>query len=216
MSARQQGFTLLEALVAMAIFSFIGVAAYNLLASTGRLKESGDAGYAALSGMQLAMRQIEEDVSQFTPRSVAGKGREGSDALDAAPEDAVVEFTRAGWRNPLGLPRSGLQRVAWAVDEDGRLLRRYRRVIDDTDPDELLERVYVSEVTSLELRYLDDKGKWQESWPPETTVASAPPEAGEGGSVTAAGIPPEPVPVAIDVRIEHARLGELNRVIPLH
>jgi type II secretion system protein J len=91
----------------MAIFSFIGVAAYTLLASTGRLKESGDAGYAALAGMQLALRQLEEDFSQFSPRPVSSGGRENSPALDAEPEDAVVEFTRAGWRNPLGMPRSG-------------------------------------------------------------------------------------------------------------
>ena len=211
MSKRESGFTLLEALVAMAIFSFIGVAAYTLLASTGRLKESGDAGYAALAGMQLAMRQLEEDFSQFSPRPVSSGGRENSPALDAEPEDAVVEFTRAGWRNPLGMPRSGLQRVAWAVDDEGNLLRRYRREIDDTDPDALMERVYASNVESLELRYLDDKGKWTKSWPPE----SGPGVAARAGDTVGVAEADETVPVAVEVRVAHVRLGELNRVIPL-
>lgn len=193
----------------MAIFSFIGVAAYTLLASTGRLKESGDTGYATLSGMQLALRQMEEDFSQFAPRPVGSGGEAQDPALDDGPDDAVVALTRAGWRNPLGVARSGLQRVFWAVDDEGNLVRRYRRDLDDSDPDGLIERIYVPGVDSLELRYLDDKGKWQEEWPPEASVTatpSAPPGAAK---------PPEPVPMAIEVRIAQVRLGELSRVIPL-
>lgn len=211
MSRRPSGFTLLEALVAMAIFSFIGVAAYTLLSSTARLKENGDAGYEALAGLQLALRQVDEDFSQFAVRPVASGSRELNPALDAEPEDAVVEFTRAGWRNPLGLARSGLQRVSWVLDEDGKLLRRYRRAIDDNDPDETVERVYLSKIDSFELRYLDDKDKWHDSWPPESGVTARPPEpAGESAIKQA-----EPVPVAVEVRLSHATLGDVNRVIPL-
>lgn len=213
MTGRQHGFTLLEALVAMAIFSFIGVASYNLLASTGRLKESGDRGYSTLSGLQLAMRQFEEDVAQFAQRPVAAGGSEPEAALDAAPQDAVVAMTRAGWRNPLSLPRSGLQRVEWVLDEDGRLLRRYRRDIDDNDPEERVERVYLDGVDAFEVRYLDDKGKWLEDWPPESSPATQSP-----GSVPGSGAavrPPEPVPLAVEVKISQARIGEVNRVIPV-
>lgn len=211
MNRRPSGFTLLEALVAMAIFSFIGVAAYTLLASTARLKESGDAGYEALTGLQLALRQVDEDFSQFAARPVASGGREASPALDPEPEDAVVELTRAGWRNPLGLARSGLQRVSWVLDEDGNLSRRYRRAIDDNDPDETVERIYLSNIESFELRYLDDKGKWLDRWPPESTVTARPPEAAGEASAKQ----PEPVPFAVEVRLAHATLGEVNRVIPL-
>jgi len=210
---RQRGFTLLEALVAMAIFSFIGVASYSLLASTGRLKESGDAGYRSLSGLQLAMRQIEEDVSQFAPRPVAAAGSEPDAAIDASPDDAVFALTRAGWRNPLSLPRSGLQRVEWVLDEDGRLLRRYRRDIDDNDPEERVEREYLDGVDAFELRYMDDNGKWLEDWSTEASAASQAPGSVPGTGATAR--PPAPVPVAVEVKISQARIGEVNRVIPL-
>lgn len=212
MKGCQRGFTLLEALVAMAIFSFIGVAAYTLLASTGRLKESGDAGYEALAGVQLALRQLDEDFSQFAPRAIGG-GSDDSPALDAAPEDAVVEFTRSGWRNPQGMPRSGLQRVAWALDDEGRLLRRYRRSIDDNDPEEQVERIYVSQVESFEIRYLDEKGKWFEEWPPESAVEARPQSSGATAPAGTAAI--EPVPIAVEVRLSQLRIGELSRVIPL-
>ena len=211
---RGRGFTLIEAMVAMAIFAFIGVAAYSLLSSTGRLKESGEVRFRALSGLQLAMRQLEEDFSQFVPRPVAGPGAKPAPALDASPEDAVVALTRAGWRNPLGAQRSGLQRVWWALDEDGRLLRRYRKDLDDLDPDETVERVFAEAVESFELRYMDEKGQWLEEWPPESspgTAASASPASPAGTDLGKE----QPVPAAVEVRMKQSQIGEVFRVIPL-
>ena len=208
---RGRGFTLIEAMVAMAIFAFIGVAAYTLLSSTGRLKESGELRFRVLSGLQLGMRQIEEDFSQFAARPVAGPGGKPVPALDASPVDAVVALTRAGWRNPLGAQRSGLQRVEWALDDDGRLLRRYRKSLDDLDPDETVERVFAEAVESVELRYMDEKGKWLDEWPPAVgpgTAAGAAPAGPETGRQ-------EPVPLAVEVRIKQAQIGEVFRVIPL-
>jgi general secretion pathway protein J len=214
---RGRGFTLIEAMVAMAIFAFIGVAAYSLLSSTGRLKESGEVRFRALSGLQLGMRQIDEDFSQFAARPVNGPGAKAAPALDASPEDAVVALTRAGWRNPLGVQRSGLQRVWWALDEDGRLLRRYRKDLDDLDPDETVERVFVEAVESFELRYMDEKGQWIEEWPPESgpgTAASAASAAPVSPAATDIG-KEVPVPVAVEVRIKQSQIGEVLRVIPL-
>jgi general secretion pathway protein J len=69
---RVRGFTLIEMLVALTIFSFIGVAAYQLLSSTGRLQESGETRFRALAGLQAALRLLDEDLTQFAPRTVAG------------------------------------------------------------------------------------------------------------------------------------------------
>ena len=199
-----RGFTLIEMLVALTIFSFIGVASYQLLSSTGRLQQSGEARFRAMSGLQAAVRLFDEDFAQFSPRAIPREGGEPEPALDAAPRDAQVEFTRAGWRNPLGLPRSGLQRVAWLLDDDGRLIRRYRKDIDNRDPHEVVERVLLDGVDKFALRYLDDKGNWQEQWPPEAQAEN-----------TDGKKPPESVPLAVEVRIVHRQIGEVSRVVPL-
>lgn len=206
------GFTLIEALVALSIFSFIGVAAYQLLSSTSRLRESGEARFGAVSGLQRAMRQLDEDFSQLAPRPIPTGREEQDPALDTGPADADIAFTRSGWRNPLGLPRAGLQRVAWILDEEDRLLRRYRLNLDDADPDETVERVYVEGVEEIAFRYLDEQGRWGDAWPPETS----PREAATG--TDAQGQPAgeedeEPLPVAVEVRIVHRQIGELRRVI---
>lgn len=214
-SARRRlgGFTLIEALVALSIFSFIGVAAYQLLSSTSRLRESGEARFGAVSGLQLAMRQLDEDFSQFAARPIpVGRG-EYDPALDPEPADADIAFTRAGWRNPLDQPRAGLQRVSWLRDEDGRLLRRYRLNLDDADPDETVERVYLEGVEEIAFRYLDEEGRWGDTWPPE----ESPRDAATGTDAQGKGDTEdeEPVPVAVEVRIKHQQIGEVLRVIPV-
>lgn len=207
-----RGFTLIEALVALSIFSFIGVAAYQLLSSTSRLRESGEARFRAVSGLQLALRQLDEDVSQLAPRPIPTGREEHDPALDPAPVDADIAFTRAGWRNPLGLARARLQRVEWVLDEEDRLLRRYRLNLDDADPDETVERMYVEGVEEFAFRYLDAEGRWGETWPPETSpreAATGTDAQGQSGEDEE----DEPLPVAVEVRIVHQQVGEVRRVI---
>lgn len=199
-----RGFTLVEALVALSVFSFIGVAAYQLLSSTGNLMNGGEARYRALGGLQVALRLLEEDVAQFARRDVALYGNERAPAFDAGDGEVALELTRAGWRNPLGEARSSLQRVSWLLDEEGRLVRRFRRTLDDMDPDERVERVLVEGVEEFSFRFLDDKGKWLDEWPPDSLPTAEPDKK-----------PVEPVPSAIEARIVHEQIGEVLRVLPL-
>lgn len=208
------GFTLIEALVALSIFSFIGVAAYQLLSSTSRLRESGETRFRAVSGLQLAMRQLDEDFSQFAARPIPTGRGEHDAALDTEPADAEIEFTRAGWRNPLGLPRASLQRVAWILDDENRLLRRYRLNLDDADPDETVERVYLESVEEIGFRYLDEKGRWGDAWPPEPSPGDAVTGTDASGQQKK-NEDEEPVPVAVEVRIVQQQIGEVLRVIPI-
>ena len=56
---RTSGFTLIEAQIALAIFSFLGVGAYQLLDSTATLMTGGEQRFAALSATQTALRLLE-------------------------------------------------------------------------------------------------------------------------------------------------------------
>jgi general secretion pathway protein J len=205
--SRNSGFTLIEAMIALSIFSFLGVAAYQLLSSTAALKEAGDKRFEVLSGLQSALRLLEEDLMQLSPRSVAGASADRLPALDGAPALGVLELTRSGLRNPLGLPRSRLQRVAWEVDDEGTLLRHTWFDVDARNDTEPLTRVVVADVESLSLRFRDAEGIWGETWPPRE-------------STTAPGVPDdetvaEPLPQAIEVHLMHKQIGELVRVIPV-
>lgn len=204
---RAAGFTLLEAMIAISIFSFIGAGAYQLLSSTGSLQERGAARYAALAGFQLAIRLLDDDLSQVQARPLGvTPDADAPPSLTSSPEQGAFEFTRNGWRNPLGEPRSRLQRVAWELDDDGNLLRRYWRDAAHESGDDGVARVLLGDIEELEVRYLDGTGKWSDAWPPDA-----------GGALPEGARRPlrEPLPDAVEVTVHHRVLGEVKRVVPL-
>ncbi len=195
------GFTLIEVLVSLAIFSFLGIGAYRLLDSTSTLMTGGEKRFAALGGTQTALHLLEEDFSQLSPRPVAAPDGKQWPALDAAPGEGIVAFTRSGWRNPLGAARSRLQRVSWEIDAEGHLLRRYRGSIDQPENKDSVVRTVTSDIDTLKLRFLDQRGNWLEQWPP--VPASPRPE-----DDTVALLPR-----AVEILLVHKHLGEVSRLV---
>ena len=166
---RQQGFTLLELLVAMAIFAIIG------LAATGGLNAVIDQSLAAknslteLNDLQRAMRFLTTDLYQLHPRIVRDElGRGDEPALLAnGQDDYLIRFSREGWRNPAGLPRSTIQRVQYRLEEE-TLIREQWPVLDRTLASEQTALELLEGVTELEFEFLDYSDQWQIQWPPVT------------------------------------------------
>ena len=144
---RAHGFTLLELLVAISIFSILGLGSYQLLQSVGdshaRVRDSINS-YIKLNQ---ALTTIQRDFNQFLPRPVRDEYGEPLLAITFEGEDYLVEFTRGGWPNPSGRPRSELQRVAYNIDYDEKVLTRYFWLVldraEDSEPvvQKLLEGV---------------------------------------------------------------------------
>jgi type II secretion system protein J len=82
----------------------------------------------------------------------------------------IIQVTRGGWTNPALLqvpPRSHLQSVAYYIDSDDRLLRRYWYHVDRFDSTSYRDRLMVNNVVGLTFRFLTASGEWTTSWPPE-------------------------------------------------
>ncbi|SQH74358.1 Type II secretion system protein GspJ [Shewanella benthica] len=125
------GFTLLEMLIAIAIFAMIGLAANTVLSTVIKNDEVTKEFSTKLKAMQQGFGALERDLGQMvarTPRLLeGGRGstvfQTGSDILDSESEALV--FFRLGWLNPDGiLPRGSIQSVAYVV-RDGALERWY-------------------------------------------------------------------------------------------
>ena len=184
-----KGFTLLELMVAMVIFSFMSIMAYSALANVFKSNEVISSQELKLKKLQRSMMFIERDLRQLVLRSRStGYGQSVSPALDYGLDtEGVIEFTRAGNSNPTGLVRSSLQRVRYIVD-DGKFSRLSWNIVDHIDA-EPVSMLLLENVDLLAFRFLDNKNNWQETW--SSTVQS---------------------PKAIELTIEHKNWGKIVRL----
>ncbi len=143
---KRRGFTLVELLVALFITTIIFSMGYSALSQALINRKQVDEQAARLSDVQQALRIMEQDFELLQPRPIRdllGSGYQsplvlnqnlsagasaparGASSGSAAQQGlAYISFTRGGWANPAGLPRSELQRVSYLV-RDGKLIRQH-------------------------------------------------------------------------------------------
>jgi len=158
-----QGFTLLELLVAMVIFSFMSIMAYTALANVFKSNEVISAQEEKLKKLQRSMMFIERDMRQLILRPKSSGYGSSSPAVDSGLDsEGIIEFTRAGNSNPTGLVRSSLQRVRYDV-QDKKLFRMSWNLVDHIDA-EPIAMFLLEDVESLSFKFLNNKNSWKENW----------------------------------------------------
>lgn len=200
-----QGFTLLEVMIAVAIFSLLAMGTYRMLSTVLKTDEVTRQHERDLRELSRAFASLDRDINQTLNRSVRDAyGDERATLLGelgASDGNAALEFSRNGWRNPLGGARAQVQRVRWRLAGE-KLERLYWNVLDQAVDSQPRVQKVLDGVQSLELRFLDDKGQWQEQWPP-TSGDLSPAEAKKR------------MPLAVEVKLEHRHYGKLSRLYRL-
>ncbi len=195
-----RGFTLLELLIALAIFGLLSVMSYSGLRSVldqhARTEEVAD----RLAELQTLYLVMQRDVEQVVPRAIRSEYGDESPALEGSE---ALQFTRGGWSNPLGRPRSNLQRVGYAFEDDA-LVRYSWQVLDRAQDSLPLQLPLTKAVSNMSVRYLSPGGEWHSSWPTE--------DIGSTGQDS----PDNPLlarevrlPKALEITLEHDHFGEL-------
>lgn len=193
MTTPQRGFTLLELLIALAIFAVLGVAAYAGLDAVLGAKDRIEAKSDQLGRLQMLFVLMGRDIEQAADRGV--RDNFGDPLPPMFGNDTALEFTRAGWRNPAGLTRSELQRVSYGLNDE-TLTRASWGVLDRAQDSEPRRTRLLENVSTLEIRYLDGAGEWRSEWP----------AAGGAGTQL-----PRAVEVTLDVK-EWGRITRMFRV----
>lgn len=198
---RARGFSLLELVVAVAVFAVVAAAAYGSLAAIARTRGALAAQQDRFAQVQRALSVLADDLRQSVGRGV--RGNDGKPLPALAGSAQALEFTRVGFANPLAEARSNLQRVAFAFDAGG--LREGRYAVLDRAPNSAPSwRDLLPRAGQFRLRYLGCDRVWREAWPPGETLPCQP-----GIDANAQ------LPRAVEFRIAPPELGEIRRIVEL-
>ncbi len=148
---KQPGFTLLEVLVAIGIFSVVSMVSYSTLDSYLDQRERLTVHYAKFERLQRLFLLLERDIQFAAGRKV----RDGGDikpAIESAQGDVLIGMTVAqpDVQNTAGI---SLKRVEWHL-EGNELLRLQWDVLDHDGKTRPAQLLVSDEIQDLELSYL--------------------------------------------------------------
>lgn len=172
--AAQHGFTLLELVVALGIFGLMSVLAYGGLNSVLQTREQVNESMERLADLQRAVFRFQSDLESTQFRPIRDEFGDLRAAMLWDNTQQGLEFTRGGWRNPLNLPRSSMQRVAYFLEEK-RLVRRNWQVLDRAQDAVYTDTDLLEDVEEIKLRFLSEGDEWQAEWPPANVLTENPP-----------------------------------------
>ena len=205
------GLTLIELLVALAIFAILASLAYGGLNSVLNTREAVKEESTRLANVQRSFVRLARDLGQTSPRAIRdihgdtqAAMHTGSDTYryirhniltgEDVQEDArvLIEFTVAGKQVLPGQKGSSLQRIAYAVG-DKELLRLSWAVLDRAQDSEPYVAVLLSDIDKLAFRYLAGDGEWRDDW-------------------TSSDVTLQALPLAVEISFEVEKWGTLRRV----
>ncbi len=194
---RLQGFTLLELMIALAVFALMVTLSYSSVSLLMDANRRTEGRQADLQQLQRAMLFLERDIHQMVNRPANDGYGKKLPAL-YVPDDmgALLEMTRGGnpdmaWElRSSSLMRSTLQRVRYVLDGEV-LIRQSWNLIDHADSQEPVNMVLLNGVKSLKFSFLNDKKDWEDRWGEEV----------------------QGLPKALEIVMEHDDFGEIKRIM---
>ena len=196
--ALQRGFTLIEVMVALAVFGVMSLLAYlslgQTLANADMLTERMD----RLQSVQRTISYLSSELLQAAARPVRVElGDAPVPALQSSlGSEFALQLTHGGWPNPAGVPRSTLQRTAYRIEDD-ELIRYHWNVLDRTVNNTPIKTIMLEDVEALAFRFLSVGDEWAGQWPP----------------LGAQGAPATSLPRAVEIVLVLPDEGEITRVV---
>lgn len=171
MNNRRQtrGFTLIEVLIAVAVFGLMAAMAYSGLNSSLNISREAELRGERLHRLQLAMALIQRDLTQIALQQSRDEfGDVHPAVLTDNKGERLLEFSRYGWRNPAGQLRGTLQRVGYTLEEN-KLYREFWLHFHRGPNEKAVRSLLLEGVAEIRFEFLDPAMQWQQQWPPVNT-----------------------------------------------
>ena len=176
-SCTQQGFTLVELLVALVILALLSVAGYRSLDAVLQTRERVSAETRKWQHLTFFFSRVEQDISQAVRRGVRDSSGLAipewiGHAVVVGEDDAELTFTRAGLPDQ-GFTMLAPQRIAYRLDQNNIVLLRWP-ALDQPERAKPTRYTLLEGVREFKWRYLDINGNWQTQWPPKGSTGGLP------------------------------------------
>lgn len=185
-----QGFTLLEILVALAIFAILALITSQALKVAFRTKEILFKQTSELSQLELGFALLIADVNQITARPVLGNEMHLFPAFIGQPD--YVEFTRSD-QAIVTIKQPPFVRIAYLCKQN-KLIRRRFNQLDSQDRKQFLDQTLFEGLSVCRFSYLNATLDVLPLW--------------RSGAIKQ-NQQIEPLPKAIQVTIEHSTFGNM-------
>ncbi len=163
----EQGFTLIEMMIALLIFGLLAAAGASLLSFAVRAQAVSGKKLDDIAGIERLDAALTADLAQAMPRPTRDQTGTPRPAFEGGDGFPLLRLVRGGWENLDNAPRAGLQKVEYRLDK-GIIQRVAWPMLDGSDPLPAVDML--SGVTAVRLRYRL-AGAWTDSWNPKSAMA---------------------------------------------
>ena len=196
---KQRGFTLIEIIIALAVFAIIASITSYVLAQSFDINKRLKQQSIQRHKLDLTLLLLRRETEQIINRPVRGNEQSLIPPLIAHPDG--VEFTRCGNVNPGAVAhRSTLKRVAYLCYSH-KLIRRTWPLLDSPDRREFHDQTLFDQLSACGFTYMDAKHQPHPEW----KIRSKRDRAEQIS----------PLPMSIVLHITLKNLGALDIVLPL-
>lgn len=190
-----RGFTLIEIIVVLLVFSVMAAMAYGGLNSVLKIRRGVEDSMQRTADLQRAFMRLRQDFQNVRDRPARDEFGDARAPL-SFNRDEILTLVRGGMRNPMGASRSSMERISYRV-KDHVLMRSTWPALDLPDRAEPTELALLKDVQELRWRFMDNGHEWQAEWP----------RSNGGQSANTSAFPP---PIAVEMTLVTKDWGELR------
>lgn len=162
----QQGFTLIEIVVALVIFSILSVLTYEALTAVVNYNERNRSDYEGQNQLHRTGAILMQDLFHLRARPIRDRLGGYERAYTTEDPDYAVKFTRGGLPSVFDHSAGGMQRIAYSVSADNELIRWTWPTLDSFTGDDASAQVLMDAVANLTFYQLNARNEYEENWPP--------------------------------------------------